>query len=82
MKEKFIKFCEWMLDIIFIVCMELIQLCTLFICILSYESGSHKAVEWELCITIVINISIVFFIRHTAIRGMPSRWINRLISKE
>ena len=76
MKKRLIIFFEWMIDVAFIVCMELVQLCSVFICLQSY--GSDRFNELELYVTIVINIGVIIFIRHTAIKGMPSKWINKL----
>lgn len=78
MKRFIIKICGWLLDIGLIAGMELIQFILIVTGFLSYEA--NRSYQGGLiCVTIVLNICVISFIRHTAIKGMPSKWLMKLI---
>ena len=78
MRRFIIKICGWLLDIGLLVGMELIQFIVIVTWLLSCEAS--RSYQRELiCVTIVLNICVLTFIRHTAIKGMPSKWLMKLI---
>lgn len=81
MKRVIIKICGWLLDIGLIAGMELIQFVLIVTGLLSCEAS--RSYQRELiCVTIVLNICVITFIRHTAIKGMPSKWLMKIMQKE
>lgn len=81
MKRVIIKTCGWLLDIGLIAGMELIQFVLIVTGLLSYESN-RSYLGGLICVTIVLNICVISFIRHTAIKGMPSKWLMKIMQKE
>ncbi len=81
MRRFIIKICGWLLDIGLIVGMELIQFIVIVTGLLSCEA-SRSYQRALICVTIVLNICVISFIRHTAMKGMPSKWLIKIMKKE
>lgn len=81
MKRVIFKICGWILDVCVIAGLEVIQFLLLAIQILSYLT-IRKHLGWHICIAGISNICVMAFMRYIAIKGMPSKWLIKLIEKE